>query len=82
MGNDGAEELVRVLLERNASTDRTPSSVLEAGTAKSGEAIVVSIKSTDKVFQSTGCGTWHRTGDLPPSQDTNYTDNQGGGTSD
>lgn len=49
--------------ERNASTDGTASSVLETGTAKEGEALVVSIKDTDKVFQSHGCGTWQRTAD-------------------
>ena len=36
---------------------------------------------TDKVFQSSGCGTWHRTGDVAPTKDTSYTDNNGG-TSD
>jgi hypothetical protein len=68
--------------ERNASTDGTASAVLESGTGKSGQALVVGIKTTDKVFQSTGCGTWHRTGDVAASQDKNYTDNQGGGSSD
>ena len=68
--------------ERNASTDGTPSSVLESGTGKSGAALVVGIKSTDKVFQSNGCGTWHRTGDVPVSEDKNYTDNEGGGSTD
>ena len=66
--------------ERNASTDGTPSAVLESGAGKSGEALVVGIKTTDKVFQSNGCGTWHRTGDAPVPQDKNYTDNEGGGT--
>jgi len=68
--------------ERNASTSGTPSSVLESGTAKPGEALVIGIKQTDKVIQSNGCGVWHRTGDIQPSQDTSYTDNNGGGTSD
>lgn len=49
--------------ERNASTDGTASSVLETGTAKEGEALVVGIKDTDKIFQSRGCGIWRRTAD-------------------
>jgi hypothetical protein len=68
--------------ERNASSSGTPSSVLESGMAKPGEALVIGIKDTDKVFQSNGCGVWHRTGDIQPSQDTSYTDNNGGGTND
>jgi hypothetical protein len=68
--------------ERNASTDGTASAVLESGVGKGGQSLVVGIKSTDKVFQSNGCGTWQRTGDEATSQDKNYTDNQGGGTSD
>jgi hypothetical protein len=66
--------------ERTAATDGTASSVLESGAGKSGDALVVGIKTTDKVFQSNGCGTWHRTGDAPVPQDKNYTDNEGGGT--
>jgi hypothetical protein len=68
--------------ERNASSDGTSSSVLESGGGKPGEALVVAIKPTDKVFQSNGCGTWQRTGDVEPSKDTSYTDNNGGGTND
>jgi hypothetical protein len=68
--------------ERSASTDGTASSVLESGAGKGGESLVVGIKPTDKVFQSSGCGTWHRTGDVAASQDKNYTDNVGGGSSD
>jgi hypothetical protein len=68
--------------ERNASTDGTASAVLESGVGKGGQSLVVGIKSTDKVFQSSGCGTWHRTGDEAQSQDKNYTDNNGGGTND
>jgi hypothetical protein len=49
--------------ERNASTDGNATSVLESGNGKAGEALVVSIKDTDKVFQSRGCGTWQRTSD-------------------
>lgn len=49
--------------ERNASTDGTASSVLETGGGPGGEAIVVSIRETDKVFQSQGCGVWKRTAD-------------------
>ncbi len=49
--------------ERNASTDGTASSVLETGGGSGGEAIVVSIRETDKVFQSMGCGVWQRTAD-------------------
>ena len=68
--------------ERAAATDGTASSVLESGAGKGGEALVVGIKPTDKVFQSKGCGTWHRTGDVAVQKDQNYTDNEGGGTSD
>jgi hypothetical protein len=68
--------------ERNASTDGTASSVLESGVGKGGQALVVGIKPTDKVFKTNGCGTWHRTGDVAASHDTNYTDNEGGGTTD
>lgn len=49
--------------ERNAATDGTASAVLESGTGIAGEAIVVSIKDTDKAFQSKGCGAWQRLGD-------------------
>ncbi len=49
--------------ERNASTDGTASSVLEAGVGAEGQALVVSIRATDKVFQSQGCGVWRRTAD-------------------
>jgi hypothetical protein len=68
--------------ERTSSTDGTASAVLESGVGKSGQDLVVGIKSTDKVFQSNGCGTWQRTGDEAASQDQNYTDNEGGGTED
>jgi hypothetical protein len=68
--------------ERNASTDGTSSSVLESGIGKPGEALVVGINTTDKVFQSSGCGSWHRTGEVEPSKDQSYTDNNGGGTDD
>ncbi len=49
--------------ERNASTDGNATSVLESGDGAPGEALVVGIKDTDKVFQSRGCGTWQRTSD-------------------
>jgi hypothetical protein len=49
--------------ERTESTDGTAASVLESGTAKEGEQLVVNVRATDKVFQSTGCGTWTRTAD-------------------
>jgi hypothetical protein len=49
--------------ERNASTDGTASAVLDSGNGGAGEVIVVSVKDTDKIFQSKSCGTWHRTGD-------------------
>ena len=49
--------------ERTESTDGTAASVLESGTAKEGEQLVVNVRATDKVFQSNGCGTWTRTAD-------------------
>jgi hypothetical protein len=49
--------------ERNASTDGTASAVLESGIGAAGEAIVVNVKDTDKIFQSKNCGTWQRTSD-------------------
>jgi hypothetical protein len=49
--------------ERNASTDGTAASVLESGNGKEGEALVVNIKDTDRIFQARGCGDWQRTGD-------------------
>jgi hypothetical protein len=49
--------------ERNANTDGTASSVLESGNGAAGEALVVNIRQTDKVFQSRNCGTWQRTSD-------------------
>ena len=49
--------------ERNAATDGTATSVLESGNGAPGEAIVVSIKDSDKIFQSKNCGTWQRTSD-------------------
>jgi hypothetical protein len=49
--------------ERNANTDGTATSVLESGSGGEGQALVVIIRSTDKVFQSKNCGTWSRTGD-------------------
>jgi hypothetical protein len=49
--------------ERNASTDGTASAVLDSGNGGAGEVIVVSVKDTDKIFQSKSCGTWHRTSD-------------------
>jgi hypothetical protein len=67
--------------ERNASTNGTASSVLESGGGKAGDKMVVGINPTDKVFQASGCGTWHRTGDVEPTKDASYTDNNGG-TSD
>jgi len=63
--------------ERNASTDGTSASVLETGTGKVGEALVANIPDTDKVFQSSGCGTWHRTGDSPITE-TSVGDGLGG----
>jgi len=44
--------------ERTESTDGTAASVLESGTANEGQHIVVNVRTTDKVFQSNGCGTW------------------------
>jgi hypothetical protein len=49
--------------ERNASADGTAASVLESGNGKEGEPVVVSIKDTDRVFQTKGCGTWQRVSD-------------------
>lgn len=63
--------------ERNASTDGTSASVLETGTGKAGESLVANIPDTDKVFQSSGCGTWHRTGDSPITE-TSVGDGLGG----
>lgn len=48
--------------ERNASTDGTASSVLDSGAGAVAVKIVVTIKETDAVFQSQGCGNWHRIG--------------------
>jgi hypothetical protein len=44
--------------ERNASTDGTASSVLESGAGPAGTALAVTIKETDAVFLSHGCGSW------------------------
>lgn len=49
--------------ERDSSSDATATSVLESGNGSGGETLVVNIRDTDKVFQSTNCGTWHRTSD-------------------
>jgi len=48
--------------ERNASTDGTTTSVLDSGAGTPGVEIVVTIKETDAVFQSQGCGVWLRIG--------------------
>jgi len=63
--------------ERNASTDGTSAAVLETGTGKEGEHLVANIPDTDKFFQSSGCGTWHRTGDSPVTE-TSVGDGLGG----
>jgi hypothetical protein len=44
--------------ERKDSTDGSAFSVLESGVGKEGDRLVVDIKPTDKVFQSSGCGRW------------------------
>jgi hypothetical protein len=44
--------------ERSASTDGTASSVLESGAGPAGTALTVTIKATDAVFLSHGCGSW------------------------
>jgi hypothetical protein len=49
--------------ERNSSSDGTVNSVLESGVGRAGERMVVSIKVTDVIFKSRGCGVWQRTGD-------------------
>jgi hypothetical protein len=47
--------------ERKESTDGSAFSVLESGVGAVGDKLVVDIKATDKVFQSSGCGRWQRT---------------------
>jgi hypothetical protein len=47
--------------ERKESTDGSAFSVLESGVGEVGDKLVVDIKATDKVFQSSGCGRWQRT---------------------
>jgi hypothetical protein len=49
--------------DRNASTDGTAASVLDSGAGSEGTRVVVTIKGTDVVFLSIGCGRWLRIGD-------------------
>ncbi len=44
--------------ERADSDDGSSASVIDSGIAKPGENIVVTIKETDRVFRTSGCGTW------------------------
>jgi hypothetical protein len=44
--------------ERASSADGSASSVLDSGVEAPGKAVVVTIKATDEVFRSQGCGTW------------------------
>jgi hypothetical protein len=48
--------------ERDSSSDGTADSVLESGVGRPTQKLAVTIKDTDKVFHSQGCGTWHRIG--------------------
>jgi hypothetical protein len=44
--------------ERADSDDGSSASIIDSGIAHPGEAIVVTIKPSDRVFRSSGCGTW------------------------
>jgi hypothetical protein len=45
--------------ERASSADGSAASVLDSGVETAGKEVVVTIKATDEVFRSQGCGTWH-----------------------
>jgi hypothetical protein len=45
--------------ERASSTDGSAASVIDSGVETPGKDVVVTIKATDEVFRSQGCGTWH-----------------------
>jgi hypothetical protein len=45
--------------ERADADDGSAASLLDSGTAEPGEALAITIKPTDRVFRTTGCGTWH-----------------------
>lgn len=44
--------------ERASSADGSAASVLDSGVETPGKDVVVTIKATDEVFRSQGCGTW------------------------
>ncbi|WP_344081930.1 hypothetical protein [Luedemannella helvata] len=44
--------------ERADSDDGSSASVIDSGIARPGENLVVTIKKTDRVFRTNGCGTW------------------------